>query len=89
MRKAFPIILLILMSGIGVLLVYQEAQAIIPACAEAEWRCTVVCWGTFSLENCWQYQGITYCYFLCKDFHLPGQCAPWQDPYEGECEGDL
>lgn len=87
MKKTVPTLLLVTLLAVGVVLVYKEAQASIIACVMAESYCTVNCWGTFTLGDCWQYQGVTYCWFNCKDFYHP-TCG-WNDPTETQCQGDM
>lgn len=86
MKKLFPILLLSFLLAVGVFLIYQEAQASIIACVMAQSYCIANCAGTFSLGDCWQYQGITYCWFNCAGFHFP--CG-WADPTNAECQGDM
>lgn len=87
MKKVLSIFLLVLMLGVGVLLVYQEAHATIIACTMAQSYCLADCYGVFSLEDCWQYQGQTYCWFKCEGIMI--HACGWADPTVGECAGDL
>ncbi len=90
MKNLLPILLLVSLLVVGVLLIYQEAQASIIPCTYAQFECEVQCGGTFSLGDCWRYQGILYCWFTCSGFVSPplGNCE-WQDPTHTECQGEL
>ena len=87
MKKALSIFLLALMVGVGVLLVYQEVHAKIFPCLMAQDYCTINCEGIFSLGDCWQYQGETYCWFTCNRIWI--HACGWADPTVGECAGGL
>jgi hypothetical protein len=87
MKKALSIFLLALMVGVGVLLVYQEVHAKIFPCLMAQDYCIINCEGVFSLGDCWQYQGETYCWFTCNRIWI--HACGWADPTVGECAGGL
>lgn len=88
MKKEFLVFLLVLMLGVGVLLAYQEAHAYPYACLFVQDYCYINCNGLFSLDDCWVYQGETYCWFTCRRILLPDNCY-WDDPTYGQCQGAL
>jgi hypothetical protein len=87
MEKLFYTLLILSLIGVGVFLIYHEASALPIACWQANDFCTTQCNGSFSLGECWEYNGQIYCFFSCSGFQYPS-CG-WEDPTSGICDGPI
>lgn len=86
MKNLIGSLMLALLVATGLFLVYQEASARPIACDYAETVCVGNCRGTFTLGDCWPYQGGMFCDFVCNNFILPGSGCEWSDPTFGMCK---
>lgn len=86
MNNKIATLLLATLVATGVLVVYHEASAIPLACDYVELYCLSNCSGTFSFDDCWDYQGGRFCNFSCVDFESYVWPCWWDDPTIGTCK---
>lgn len=91
MKKAFPYLVILCLVVAGILLVYLESQALPAMCEMVQIYCTSTCGGTFSLgdpmhpDECYDYEGVTYCWFTCSSTHPEWLFCGWSNPTYGQC----
>ena len=86
MKKYFAYLAIAILAITSVFMVYQDLQASIIPCLMAQTYCLTSCYGLFSLGDCWESEGTTYCWFTCSRILIP--CG-WQNPTTTQCQGDM